>query len=161
MCQQCAKTLKTKLYHLGYALELTNKLIANVDSVGKCPAMKALEDLTPSGSEFYEDPTFCFRYVRQRLHTQFDLLKKKMIETRQLQKDNIDLQNKAIEQQKRINALDNVIIIKDEQIKSLEVECFHAHKDDNLELVGRTCRHCGKQFNGTAFGICPQCGRFQ
>ena len=54
MCKQCAK------------------LAVN----SKCPAMRALEDLTPSGSEFFEDPQFCYAYVRGKItHMQDSLIR--------------------------------------------------------------------------------------
>jgi hypothetical protein len=118
MCQQCVKQLKAQfpndIIHRSVLMHALNDL-------PKCPAMRALEDLTPSGSEFVEEPKRCYTHVRERLTHQWELLKSKIIELKNLQ----------------------------------------SHKDDNLELIGRTCKHCGKQYNGTAFGMCSQCGRFQ
>jgi len=131
MCLQCVRLIKTNLAGNTTVLKLAGNINQPVyteqsiqivlDKLPKCPAMKALEDLTPSGSEFYEEPKVCYTFVRLRLDNQWKMLKEKIIE---------------------LNGL-------------------KLHKDDNLELIGRTCKHCGKQFNGTAFGMCSQCGRFQ
>ena len=127
MCKLCSRLLENKVNQQFCYNSATARVISTfLKEAVKCPAMKALENLTPSGSEFYEDPQFCFRYVRHRMHNQFNLLKNKMIE-----------------------------------IKNLKAQLQSSRKDDNLELIGRTCKHCGKQFNGTAFGMCSQCGRFQ
>lgn len=126
MCQQCIKQLKAQ-----FPNDIIHRsvLMHTLNDLPKCPAMKALEDLTPSGSEFVDDPTFCFKYVRARQHNQFQLLKKEIIEN------------------KRLNAI--------------ITNTGNLHKDDDLELIGRTCKNCGKQYNGTAFGLCSKCGRFQ
>jgi hypothetical protein len=121
MCQQCIRELKKK-----NPADPAIVILVNALNSFKCPAMKALEDLTPSGSEFYEDPQRCYTYARWRLDNQFNLLKNKMIE-----------------------------------IKGLKAQLQASHQDDELALIGRTCKHCGKQFNGTAFGLCSNCGRFQ
>ena len=131
MCYQCIRLIKTNLAGNTTVIKLvgtisqpayTEQAIQSVlDKLPKCPAMKALEELTPQGSEFYEDPKRCYAHVRERLDHQWDMLKKTII-----------------------------------QLKGLQ-----SHKDDNLELIGRTCKHCGKQYNGTAFAICSHCGRFQ
>lgn len=119
MCQQCIKQLKKQFSSTDTIRH--GAMIGAFDTLPKCPAMKALEDLTPSGSEFVEEPKTCYTFVRERLDNQWKMLREKIIE---------------------LNGL-------------------KLHKDDNLELVGRTCKHCGKQYNGTAFAICFNCGRFQ
>ena len=43
----------------------------------KCPAMKALEELTPGGSEFWEDPEFCKQYIRRKLDTLWEQIVKR------------------------------------------------------------------------------------
>lgn len=130
MCKLCIRAIKTSLAQkttvvaARYVSEhaYTEQSIQSVlDNIPKCPAMKSLEDLTPSGSEFVEEPKTCYTFVRERLDNQWKMLREKIIE---------------------LNGL-------------------KLHKDDNLELVGRTCKHCGKQYNGTAFAICSSCGRFQ
>ncbi len=130
MCKLCIRAIKTSLAQkttvvaARYVSEraYTEQSIQSVlDNIPKCPAMKSLEDLTPSGSEFVEEPKTCYTFVRERLDNQWKMLREKIIE---------------------LNGL-------------------KLHKDDNLELVGRTCKHCGKQYNGTAFAICSNCGRFQ
>ena len=37
----------------------------------KCPAMRALEELTPGGSEFWEDPDFCKRFLAENRSNMF------------------------------------------------------------------------------------------
>ena len=50
----------------------------------KCPAMRALEELTPQGSEFWEDPERCAAAIRYRLDSQWRLLREKIIELKGL-----------------------------------------------------------------------------
>jgi hypothetical protein len=54
--------------------------------------MKALEELTPGGSEFWEDPVFCFRYIKNRLTTVQDLLIKTAGERNKLQKEKSEME---------------------------------------------------------------------
>ena len=135
MCQQCLKELRKK-NPADPVLSAVAIALGNI----KCPAMRALEDLTPSGSEYVNDPEFCLKYIKDKLAW---------------------LHNKTIEQQKKINGLDGIIKSKDEEIRLLNVECFHNQHDAQLELIGRTCKHCGKQYVGTAAGMCSNCGKFQ
>lgn len=45
----------------------------------KCPAMICLENLTPSGSEFVDDPEYCYRYIRGRIDKLRSMLKKEIL----------------------------------------------------------------------------------
>ena len=76
MCQQCIKQLKAQfpndIIHRSVLMHALNDL-------PKCPAMKALEDLTPSGSEFVDEPQRCAIYLKWRLHQQYALLKEKTL----------------------------------------------------------------------------------
>lgn len=83
MCNKCMKQIEiywkvTEAF--GFRLDLA-KLS---DAVGKCPAMLALEQLTPQGSEFWEDPEFCAYCIRDRREKQWQLLKQKIIELKKL-----------------------------------------------------------------------------
>lgn len=40
----------------------------------KCPAMRALEELTPMGSEFWEDPARCAVFVRYLIDSRWRIL---------------------------------------------------------------------------------------
>jgi len=46
--------------------------------------MRALEELTPQGSEFWEDPERCAAFIRYRLDSQWRLLREKIIELKGL-----------------------------------------------------------------------------
>ncbi len=50
----------------------------------KCPAMKALEELTPGGSEYWEDPARCEAMIRHNRDNLWRLLKEKVIELNRL-----------------------------------------------------------------------------
>jgi len=49
-------------------------------------AMRLLEKLTPHGSEFCDDPERCYEYIRRALSHQQDIIKKKVIENRELRR---------------------------------------------------------------------------
>jgi hypothetical protein len=130
MCVLCARELSKKMpQHPGVTI------LKSIAHEFKCPAMKALEDLTPSGSEFVNDPTFCHAYLRRRLTTAGELLKQKTIHLHNMQK----------------------------QIDLLEQIIKETTKFAPTEMAPRTCKYtdCGKITTRTAFGLCTECGRFQ
>ena len=81
MCNLCIK----KIRHLNLKILTANDVEA---ALGKCPAMKALEDLTPSGSEFWEDPQYCFKHVRDKMKMLYDSLIRARGELNQYRKEN-------------------------------------------------------------------------
>lgn len=80
---KAARKIAFALSH-GAAVDV-NSIAATIDRETKLPQWKAaLEDLTPSGSEFVDDPKTCARYVRRRLDDLQDALKRSNIRNRQL-----------------------------------------------------------------------------
>ena len=77
MCLQCIRLIKTNLAGNTTVLKLVGNINQPVyteqsiqvvlEKLPKCPAMKALEDLTPQGSEFWEDAAFCYKFVHDKL----------------------------------------------------------------------------------------------
>lgn len=87
MCKICIKKL-TRWSLAGWPISVDGRRTADFEAiVGKCPAMKALEDLTPGGSEFVEDPKFCFEYIKRKVTDLFDAVKKRQIKNNQLLKE--------------------------------------------------------------------------
>lgn len=77
MCKQCIKSIRS-MFERGItdSMYSGNQISFKLDQVGKCPAMKALEELTPGGSEFYEDPIRCAAMIKEsRVSTHRFLIK--------------------------------------------------------------------------------------
>lgn len=80
MCMQCVKKISeaeiTTLIERNQGERcstLANLITSSVRTqMGKCPAMRELEGLTPGGSEFYEDPKRCAETI---LGTRTSLMK--------------------------------------------------------------------------------------
>ena len=63
---------------------MTPMIFEAIRNIGKCPAMQALEGLTPMGSEYWEDPEFCAIRIRETRDKLWELLKKKTIDYKNL-----------------------------------------------------------------------------
>jgi hypothetical protein len=57
--------------------------------------MRALESLTPSGSEFVNDVERCLSFVRQHQESRWTFLKKMVLENRQLREELDSLKSRA------------------------------------------------------------------
>lgn len=120
MCRVCIKELKAKL--------IPNEIYATVEILvlldqqqKKCPAMRALEELTPGGSEFYEDPAFCKRYLRDQQTTRHQLLIDTKVELKMLQQ--------------KLNP--------PKDLDMVERACKHCGKKSVRTAMGM-CSHCGR-----------------
>lgn len=78
MCKLCEKKIDK-------IPGMTLTLFEAVHNIGKCPAMAALEHLTPGGSEYWEDPQRCADMIRENRDNLWELLKKETIERKRLQ----------------------------------------------------------------------------
>lgn len=74
MCKKCIKVIEQVLKVKMDSTHSGAAILGALDHMPKCPAMKALEELTPSGSEFWEDPKRCYEYVREARSSQHKLL---------------------------------------------------------------------------------------
>lgn len=130
MCNTCFKLIKDQYKHSELAIPKKSLFMA-MDAL-KCPAMRLLEDLTPSGSEFYEDPERCHAHAKRVINQRMDLL---------------------VLKQKRINEL--LLPLKGD----LDIILVSVNSD--IIQIQRTCKHCLGAFKGTAHGTCGHCGRPQ
>lgn len=78
MCNQCIKKLAgapPDLFGVKYrfANDMSKRDFIS-KFIGKCPAMKMLEGLTPSGSEFWEDPQRCYEMLKEQRSSTHKLL---------------------------------------------------------------------------------------
>lgn len=64
MCNQCFKLIRMQ-FSSNEPIQ-RDSLFLTMQTL-KCPAMRALEDLTPSGSEFVEEPERCFKHVKAEI----------------------------------------------------------------------------------------------
>jgi len=68
VCNICFKRMKNDIIMNGpdNTVEDIRRYNGEFNTIRKCPAMEALERLTPGGSEFLDDPAFCFTYVQKK-----------------------------------------------------------------------------------------------
>jgi hypothetical protein len=64
---------------------MTNDRKIECSACEKHPAMLALENLTPGGSEFYEDIPRCVDWIKDRINHNFDMAKKARKEANELE----------------------------------------------------------------------------
>jgi hypothetical protein len=65
-------------------------------------AMRALESLTPSGSEFVNEVERCTAFIRGAIDAQWEYLKKKVIECKWLAKENALLKQKVADLEEQL-----------------------------------------------------------
>ncbi len=96
MCNQCLRAIKTTLAagpaisykpkdspvtQVGYTEEAVQNCLENL---AKCPAMKTLEELTPMGSEYWEDPVHCSKAIKFVQDSRWKMLLKFTVERNDL-----------------------------------------------------------------------------
>jgi hypothetical protein len=75
MCKQCLDKIKVMYTErVGIIAISKNDMFDILASLPKCPAMRALEELTPQGSEFWEDPTYCYEFLKKQRSSTHQLL---------------------------------------------------------------------------------------
>lgn len=84
MCYQCNKLI---LRQFGMNENIHYKALKLTLDTLKCPAMRALEELTPSGSEYVNDVEHCYKHIRHKIDNLFDLVKKCTVKKNQLIKE--------------------------------------------------------------------------
>src|SRR5271170_1599393 len=84
MCKQCVRNIRSMFEPGAESLYGGAQIHFKLDLVGKCPAMKALEELTPGGSEFYEDPAFCANMLRESRSSSHKFLVKTLCDRNEL-----------------------------------------------------------------------------
>ena len=87
MCRQCMSLIKKQFVN---DIIHRSALVNALESI-KCPAMKALEELTPSGSEFWEDPDRCYKTVREQRMSTHRLLVQTVGQRNDLQRELVDV----------------------------------------------------------------------
>lgn len=127
MCRVCIKELKAKL--------IPNEIYATVEILvlldqqqRKCPAMRTLENLTVGGSEFYEDPTYCGDWLREKRETTHRLLIDALVELKLLKATLETLQQRAN---------------PPKDLDMVERICKHCGKKSVRTTIGM-CSHCGR-----------------
>lgn len=72
MCKECVRHTIEHIIRFGREIDSSDarQILTDYTSTGfKCPAMRELEQLMASGSEFHEDPEYCAQYIRDKIHT--------------------------------------------------------------------------------------------